>query len=258
MPSIYAHTRFGGEAARMLPEELRLTVQRFQRLYNAGCLGPDFFFFYLPIFKTKMGAFGYSYHKKTGKEFFETAAQQLRQNPSEGGRAYLFGVLCHYCLDSLGHPLICSAAAEGTVGHTELETEFDRHLLTKDGRVPAHLQYIGGKRRLTWGECVTISGFFPPATAYTVRMGFGTMNLLMRALTMKNRKLLQSLFNLGGEYASQMVMYTRPNHRCAQLVDSLEEIYAQALGRYEGMAKQLLDCLEEGTPLGSEFEAVFG
>lgn len=242
----------------MLPEQLRTSVQRFQRLYDVGCYGPDFFFFYQPMFKTKMGALGSQFHRMTGKAFFEAAAERLRQNPSEGGRAYLYGVLCHYCLDSICHPLIRKASEEKTPGHSELETEFDRHLLTKDGRVPAHRQNIGRKTKLTWGECVTISNFYPPATAYTVRLGVGTMAAAYRALAMKNRKLLQAVFRLGGEYASQLVMYTRPNHRCSQLIAPLEQLYGEALARYPGMAAQLEDYLENGTPLGAEFDATFG
>lgn len=258
LPSIYAHTRFGEEAAKCLPEQLRLSVQRFQRLYRVGCSGPDFFFFYWPLFKTKLGALGSGFHRQSGKEFFENAARQLRENPSEGGTAYLYGVLCHYCLDSQCHPLIKEASREGNPGHTELETEFDRHLLSLDGKVPAHLQNIGFKTRLTWGECVTISSFYPPATAYTVRMGVGTMSLVYRALTMKNRELLQQLFNLGGTYASQLVMYSRPNHRCGELIGPLEQLYGQALNRYAELATQLARCLETGEPLGEEFNPSFG
>ena len=167
MPSIYAHSRFAQQAAGTLPEHLQLSVKRFRQLYDVGCYGPDFFFFYQPLFKTRMGQLGRQYHRMTGKEFFEGAAEHLRQAPSEGGQAYLYGVLCHYVLDSACHPLIRSVSAEGCPGHTELETEFDRHLLTKDGRVPAHRQNLGRNLRLTWGGCVTVSGFYPPATAYT-------------------------------------------------------------------------------------------
>lgn len=258
MPSIYAHSRFGEAAAKLLPEQLRLPVQRFRRLYEVGCYGPDIFFFYQPIFKTKMGALGSAYHKKSGKEFFENAAASLRENPSEGGRAYLFGVLCHYALDSVCHPFIKEKSESGIPGHVELETEFDRHLLTEDGRLPAHLQNTGLKDRLTWGECITAAGFYPPATAYTVRIGVGTMSLVLRALSMKNRKLLQSMFRLGGEYAAQLVMHSRPNHRCSELLEPLEQLYQQSLERYPILAEQLLRCLETGEPLGEEFEASFG
>lgn len=258
MPSFYAHARFGREAAKILPEPLQRSLQRFPQLFHVGCYGPDFFFFYLPMFKTKLGALGIRYHRQPGKEFFEAAAEQLRRSPSEGGRAYLYGVLCHYALDSRSHPLIRQASAEKNPGHTELETEFDRHLLTKDGRVPAHRQNLGRAMKLTWGECVTVSGFYPPATAYTVRVGVGSMSLVCGAMTMKNRELLQTLFRLGGEHALQLVMSTRPNHRCAQLLEPLEQCYDEALALFPTLASQLTALLEEGTPLGPEFEDSFG
>ena len=58
MPSMYAHARFAREASKALPEQLRLPVQRFGRLFDVGAYGPGFFFFYQPFFKTKMGALG--------------------------------------------------------------------------------------------------------------------------------------------------------------------------------------------------------
>lgn len=256
LPSFYAHARFGQQAAQSIPEQL--TVQRFPQLFHVGCYGPDFFFFYQPMFKTKMGALGSQFHHQTGKEFFEAAAAHLKENPSEGGRAYLYGVLCHYALDSVCHPLIRRESAEGCPGHTELEAEFDRHLLTLDGKEAPHRQNLGRKMKLTWGECVTVSGFYPPATAYTVRLGVGTMALVCRALTMKNRELLQTLFRLGGTYAVQLVMFTRPNHRCAHLIEPLEQLYQQALERFPTLAAQLDALLENGTPLGPEFDATFG
>ena len=205
-----------------------------------------------------MGALGSQYHRRSGKEFFTQAAQHLRQTPSEGGQAYLFGVLCHYALDSVCHPLIRQASEQGCPGHTELETEFDRQLLTQDGRVPAHRQYLGRSMRLTWGECVTVAGFYPPATAYTVRRGMGTMALLCRLLTLKQRELLTNLLRVGGEYAVQLVMYTRPNHRCVQQLGQLQALYDQALERYGVLAAQLEEHLTNGTPLGQEFDPTFG
>ena len=256
MPSFYAHARFGRQASQSIPEQA--LPQRFPQLFHVGCFGPDFFFFYLPMFITKMGALGSRYHRQSGKAFFETAAERLRQNPSEGGRAYLYGVLCHYALDSVCHPLICQASAQGNPGHTELETEFDRYLLTKDGKVPAHQQNLGRSMRLTWGECLTVSGFFPPASAYTVRVGVGSMSLTCRAMSMKNRSLLHTILRLGGESGAQLEMATRPNHRCAQYIQPLEQLYGQALERFPILASQLEDLLENGTPLGPEFEAAFG
>ena len=258
MPSHNAHYRFGASAMSAMPPEGRRNVQRFRQLYDVGLHGPDIFFYHNIFLKDNTSNPAKKYHRQTGREFFTRVCKRIRLEPSEGAMAYLYGVLTHYCLDTACHPYNHTVTADAAIGHTELETEFDRYLLTKDGKVPAHRQNLGKNMHLTWGECVTISGFFPPATAYTVRQGVGTMSLVCRALTMKNRKLLQAMFRLGGEYASQLVMFTRPNHRCAQLIEPLEQLYERALGRYSGLAAQLLDCLENGTPLGSDFDADFG
>lgn len=257
MPSIYAHFRFGDQAAKRLPEPMRRSIARFPQLFSLGVHGPDFFFFYQPLFKTQMGSLGGWYHNLTGREFFQRAARRLADNPSEGAKVYLYGVLCHYTLDSVCHPMINAATAAGNSVHTELETEFDRVLLTKDGRVPPERQYLGRRLKLTWGESVTVAGFYPPATVYTVRRSVRLMAASTRLMTMKNRHLLQVIFNLGGEYASKMVMCQRPNRRCSALIPQLEELYAQALEQFPTMAAQLEAYLKDGTPLGTEFDVDF-
>lgn len=257
MPSIYAHFRFGDQAAKLLPEPMRRSIARFPQLFSLGVHGPDFFFFYQPLFKTQMGSLGDWYHGLTGREFFQRAAHHLADNPSEGAKVYLYGVLCHYTLDSVCHPMINAATAAGNPVHTELETEFDRVLLTKDGRVHPERQYLGRRLKLTWGESVTVAGFYPPATVYTVRRSVRLMAAATRLMTMKNRRLLQAIFNLGGTYASKMVMHQRPNRRCSALIPQLEELYEQALERFPTMAAQLEAYLKDGTPLGAEFDANF-
>lgn len=259
IPASYAHHRFGQLAFAQLPEHAKRTIQHFRRLYNVGQHGPDFFFYYQPFYHTAMGQLGKRYHAVTGKEFFETAAASLRQVPSEGAEAYLYGVLGHFALDSACHPMVCAIAEEGTVGHTELETEFDRHLLTLDGKEPAHLQDLGKPVcGLTWGECATIAEFYPPATAFTVKRSFKTMALINRALTMKNRELLERISRLGGKTGTEMVMYSRPNRKCAHLIAPMSERFAQAMARYPSMAAQLTACIRDNTPLGEDFLVTFG
>lgn len=257
MPSIYAHFRFGDQAAKTLDGSLQRTISRFPQLFDVGVHGPDFFFFYQPLWRTKMGSLGGWYHNLSGREFFERAVRRLADNPSEGATAYLYGVLCHYALDSACHPLIVSATAGKAPGHTELETEYDRVLLARDGHNPPCRYYLGRRLKLTWGGCVTVAGFYPPASAYTVHHSVWMMAAVCRMMTMKNRRLLQAIFNLGGEYASQMVMQQRPNHRCAPLVQELDALYQQALERYPRMAAELADYIANGTPLGADFDANF-
>lgn len=256
MPASYAHDRFGAMAFATLPQDVKRTVQRFRQLYDVGLHGPDLFFYYQPFFHTRMGALGTKYHRNSGRAFFETAAARLREAPSEGAKAYLFGVLAHFALDSACHPLVCRTAKEGKIGHTELETEFDRHLLTLDGKEPACNQDLGTKMHLTWGECVTVSQFYPPATAYTIRQSVIHMRLVNRVLAMKNRQLLRKGFSLGGE--AEMVMTELPNTNCMHLDKVLTELFDGALARYPEMARQLKEHIEKQSPLGADFAVDFG
>ena len=256
MPASYAHYRFGRLALPKLPEEKRRCVQRFRQLFDAGLHGPDLFFYYNPAFHTKIGALGSHYHHLTGKEFFEGCVSHLREHYSEGGEAYLLGVLCHFTLDSFCHPLVNATAAEGKIGHIELETEFDRSLMAMDGIESPQTTNTGSHMRLTWGECVTVSGFYPETSAYTIRQSMFNMALVHRAIALKNRKLVENGARLFG--AAQMVMYSRPNHKCAGLIPQLHGLYDEALEHFPAMAEALLACIRGDGSLGGQFDLIFG
>lgn len=257
MPSTYAHARFGKEARVMLPEPLQRSIQRFPQLFDLGVQGPDFFFYYQPLFKTQLGALGTWYHELSGQEFFRRATEQYAAAPSEGAMVYLYGVLCHYALDSRSHGLVYQVTEQGCPGHTELEVELDRVLLARDGVAEPHRKNLCHHLRLTWGECATIAPFYPPVTAYAIRRSVRIMAAAGWLLSRKNRELLQSLFRLGGQTPGQMVMYSRPNRRCAAYLPELERCYAQALERFPEMAQQLAQYMERGTPLGEDFRLNF-
>lgn len=257
MPSIYAHTRFAHQAEKMLPEELRRSIQRFPKLFEFGAQGADFFFFYQPLFPTKTGKLGSRFHNLTGREFFQQAAQHYADNPSEGAKVYLYGVLCHYALDSRCHPLIVQASSGKTPGHTELEVEMDRVLLAQDGKNPPYRQNLAQELHLSWGESTTVAAFYAPASPHAIRRSVRVMNLVYRVLAMKNRRLLQRLFRLGGEYGAQMVMGSHSNRRCAEYLPELAERYSDALELMPVLAAQLEGLLTGGGTLGEEFEPNF-
>lgn len=254
MPAAYAHRRLGAAAVDALPAGAKKSVLRFRRLYDAGLQGPDIFFCYNPFFKTRTGALGYSYHRKTGREFF-TAAREIAD--TEAARAYLLGVLCHYSLDALCHPLVREIAAGGEIGHSELETEFDRFLLERDGRSPAHAQLPMEALTLTAGECETVARFYPPASPGAVRRSVKNMMFFSRLLTAPGgakRTVLDTGTRLLGGNIAGMLMTVGPNPRCSHLDSLLLELYHRAAGRVGAMAGQLLS---DG-PLAGEFDAIFG
>lgn len=258
MPSSYAHYRFGIRALEKMDPAVRRTVGQFRNVYDTGLHGPDLFFYYNPLFHTSTGALGEKFHAQTGESFFTASARRLRLNPSEVGKVYLYGVLAHYCLDSALHPLVEATAREGKIGHVELETEFDRFLLTRDGKIPPHVQDFSGHMHLSRGECVTVSTFYPGSSPSAIRRSVGNMAKITRLLASRNRKTTEFLVGIAGKEAGQMLMPRTPNRNCDYLDEPLLELYDQTLERYPVMEAQLTALISSGTPLGEEFSPTFG
>lgn len=258
MPSSYAHFRFGQAAAQLLTGDAAKKVRRFRSMYDVGLHGPDFFFYYNPLFRTKTGALGSRFHQQSGQEFFGRAALMLESSPSEGTEAYLYGVLAHYALDAACHPLIRTTAAETDIGHTELEVEFDRYLLESDGCTAPHLEDVSSHMHLSRGECAAIAEVYPPISAFTVQRSVGIMALVTKALASKNRELLERIFRLGGTTAQQMVMPGSVNTHCSHMDTRLLALYNQALDRYPLLSEQLTARFRENVPLEEAFAVTFG
>lgn len=261
MPSHYAHYRFGVQMLPILPADIRRPVQRFRRLYDVGLHGPDLFFYYNILMKTQVGSLGKKYHAQTGIEFFTAACRRYRLEPTEAGQAYLYGLLAHYCLDSVCHPFINATAAEGAIGHAELETEFDRYLLTLDGKNPAHTFDCSRHIRLTKGECATAAEFFPPATGAQIQQSVHHMSGLVKWLASPKgpgRTVLDAAIAVTGDKFAQFVMGPLPNENCAHLDERLKTLYDEAAAKFPAMAEQLTAHLTYNAPLGEDFMAGFG
>lgn len=259
MPCNYTHYRMGAQALSGLPGDVRRSIQRFRRLYNAGLQGPDLLFYYNPFLKNAIGRLGSTFHRQTGKDFFSRVCRQFRSDPTEAGMVYIYGLLAHYCLDSIAHPYVESVTGSGKPGHIELEVEFDRFLLELDGKTPAHQQYLGKNVKLTWGECETVSHFLQPATPGNVRRSVTVMKLCMWLLTAPAlRKPVAAVVRHLSATVREQLMTIGPNPSCARLDDSMVDLLSKALERYPEMLRQLREHIQNGTPLGEDFELTFG
>lgn len=258
MPANYAHHRFGEQIFQSLPPQIRKPVQRFRPLFDVGLHGPDIFFYYNPFFKTAAGELGSQFHRESGQIFFGRICEMLRNSPSEAATAYLYGLLGHYCLDSVCHPFVNAEAEEGRIGHVEMEIEFDRYLMTLDKLPSPHTQDLSGYFRLTRGECVTVSEFYPPATPAQIHQSVGNTRFFVKFLAGKNRRLLKAIVSPFGDTIQQQLMHDPANHKCLHLNKVLLALYDQALERYPVLLEQLTSHMENGTPLGEDFEPSFG
>jgi hypothetical protein len=256
MPSVYAHYRFGAQLLSQLPPPIQRNISRFRQLYDVGLQGPDILYF-LPGGKK----FGDKFHQQSGKVFFEHVCRFVRLHPTEATRAYLYGVLAHYALDSLSHPFIHRMAAQGKATHTQIETEFDRFLLDLDGKKPPYLQDLSGHIRLTPGECETVSGFYHQVSAGSIKKSVDNMATATRLLIIpqsRRRELVGKLLQIAGPQVSGRLMTVRPNRSCSNLDPSLLRLYEMAMDRYPVLLEQVRSHLRHNAPLGTDFSVPFG
>ena len=258
MPSNYAHYRFGCLALEAMEPQQRRSVGRFRQLYDVAQHGPDLFFYYNPFWGNDVSRLGKAFHGQTGQKFFTNACAAWKAAPSEAGRVYLYGLLAHYCLDSHCHPLVWELHNAGTVRHPELETDFERFLLRKDGLLPPHVQHTGSHIRLTRGECVTAAQFFPNVKPGQIHRSVGNMRLYSKLLAHKNRKALEAVLKLANENVRDHVMQTRANPRCEAFHPELQKCFDRALEKYPAMLAGLEAHLDRGEPLGEDFNPQFG
>ena len=257
MPALYAHRRFAREVMPCLGRRL----EGKEALYFAGSQGPDPLFYYNPFMKNPVTDLGSLAHSLSGREFFTAVCARLGKEPAQARMAYLWGLLTHYCLDSFCHPYVNGLADGGICNHTELETEFDRMLLTMDGIRHPHWKDLGAKLRLTEDECAIAADCFPPMTGRQYSRCLRNMRLSTRILsgkTVLRRELLEKALPHFGSNVRYQLMTKGPNPRVARKTAKLLERYCRAREQFPELLKQLEDHLRQGTPLGDDFAPDFG
>ncbi|MBE6976857.1 MAG: hypothetical protein E7439_06675 [Ruminococcaceae bacterium] len=260
MPATYAHYRFGTMLLPNMPGDVRRTIQRFRRLFEVGLHGPDIFYYQIPGFKKDASFLGIKFHEQTGKEFFQRVVRAVRLERSEASQAYLYGVLCHYCLDSRMNSYIKEQAEQEGISSLMVETEFDRFLLEKDGKVPACSQDLTPHLKLTPGEWETVAKFYPPATAKNVKDSLNNMIFILRLLATPEgtrRKVLTKGVGVLGKEFSGAVMTVEPNPKCQHLNEGLLARYEDAQAQFAEMLSQLQAHMTYSAALEDAFASTF-
>lgn len=255
MPANYAHYRFGKQVLPALPADVRQCIQRFRRMFDMGLHGPDIFFYSNPLMKTAVGELGGKFHMQTGQVFFPKACSAAT---SEAARAYLYGLLGHYCLDSACHPYVQQLVDIGEAKHVALESEFDRFLLVLDKEPSPHTYDMSKRFRLTRGECMTVAEFYPPATGANVNQCVKIMAFSSKFLASPKREQREKLLK---KIKPELCDYFIPENEVDELalyVQELKERYDRALKRYPALLEQLTAHMKTGAPLGEDFAPDFG
>lgn len=252
MPASYAHQRFGKQVQKKLPADVRQCIQRFRRMFDAGLQGPDIFFYYNPYWKTPVGELGKTFHRMTGAEFFAAACKGAK---SEAARAYLYGLLGHYCLDSICHPFVNQLDAAGEARHVILEAQFERYLLLEDGQTHPQTYDMSKKLKLTRGECMTVAEFYPNVTGGQISRSVRGMAGCIRFLSKPRWE--KPMRMLGLRFADHMIP-AKDNEELSLYVSELYAHYREALETYPRMLETLQRHMDSGEDFGPDFERVFG
>ena len=260
MPSGYAHYRFGKQVLPLMPADVREPVLRHRALFDTGLHGPDFLFFHSFFKKTPLFQLGSAYHQKSGRDFFAACCAHLKRQPSEVGLSYLHGLLAHYCLDSQCHPFVYEMTDDTDLDHSELETEFDRYLLTLDGVKRPREVNISRSLRLKSKDSAIIAGFYPEITTRDVASCFRSMALSQQLLTIPTivgYTSVTTFTKFAGGNTSGKAMTLGPNPKCGHLDKKLLELYEQALAKFPRLLEQLSCHMAYGEPFGDDFKANF-
>lgn len=259
MPGNYAHYRFAAARLQSMDKKARNIAERFRALYDVGAQGPDPFFYFNPFVKNKAHQLSHQIHMTPGREFFEQAGRIYRTDPTEAGLAYLYGCLTHFCLDSVCHPYVNEVHDSGAGEHMALETEFNRFLLELDGKPSPHTADPSAYLTLTRGECDTAASFYRGISGRDFARCMGHMRLFGKlfaapeGLPRNAVKKVTDMVGYGG-----FVMSEGPDGAHEKFNAPMLALYQQAADQYPGMLAQLQTHLEKGTPLGKEFDAIYG
>lgn len=194
MPAAYAHRNFGKEVYRALPPSISGLIDRYPELFGIGLQGPDILFYYHPSESQAYVLYGHNIHRKPASHFIQFAQSKLNSMEEADrlkGKVYLMGFLCHFMMDSHCHPIVRKNTLPGEISHREIEREFDRYLMEKDGIRPEWFLPWTQTVPLVGKDVAIISGFYPEAGQRAIRRCICNMRLyetLTTAYRMRSRK----------------------------------------------------------------------
>ena len=137
MPSTYAHRYFGEEVRSQLTGRAAEIIDYKRELFDIGLHGPDILFYHKPLLYNQVNQLGRDMHREKGSRFFTDVKPLIETNDdTDGALSNIRGFICHFALDSVCHPYVDDAIRQTGVPHMEIEAEFDKMLIRRDGFDP--------------------------------------------------------------------------------------------------------------------------
>lgn len=262
MPTTYAHYKFGRDVISALPRPLQKAIEGSRELFDIGLHGPDIFFYYRVFSRNHVNQTGYDLHSQYADGFFRHATEVIQGvEDKSAARAYLYGFICHFALDSECHKYIEKMIQVSGISHAEIEMEFDRMLLTEDYINP--VTYLATKHiHPSEKNAKIIADFFDSVTVEEVRKTLVYMiwcHRLLRAPSPLKRKILFRGMKFLNMYDTNggMVMSMSPNPACREYCLLLKKLYAGAVPLAAGLIIQYQKVLFQNMELPTRFHETF-
>ncbi len=229
MPNAYAHLQFGRKVKLEANDKMKNIIEQYTQLFEIGVHGPDILFYYKPLKKDIHNQKGHRMHMEPAALFFEKAIQVIQnteKSKRDAATAYILGFLCHFALDRQCHPYIETQVRDKGISHSELETEFDKFLLKREGIDPFTFDYAGHIHASK--ENARVIGPFLTFPAEIIVQSLKGMKKVL-AYFLPNRKMLRSVgfkvLKQMGMYESYQGLFIRyeDNEDCKEINDVLAE-----------------------------------
>ena len=263
MPAAYAHYRFGKEVETCLPYLYKKTIEKHHELFDIGLHGPDILFYYHPLSSNEINKTGYAMHDIPAASFFEkTAAIWRNSEQKDALKAYLFGFICHFSLDSTCHPYVEKMIDLSKLSHNEIETELERYFMLKDHIEPAsyipiqHIHASHDNSKVIYSCFENLS----EADIFASLQGMIRCHKLLHASSSFKRNILYTGLKISGHYDSMqgLIMKPEPDPRCEDYCGLLDKMYTEAVTVAVSLIQQYSNVLEHDVPLSPRFQKTFG
>lgn len=263
MPSTYAHYKMGQAVREALGGKEREIVESYPELFLIGLHGPDILFYYKPLSKNIVNQTGFGMHDRPGKEFFDGAVQAVREqkNP-EAYLAYMYGFICHFALDVACHGYIAEKMEASGLSHAEVEVEFDRELMVRDGLDPVR-QKLTNHIIPSEQNAKVIQAFFKNISVEQVRKalkGIILFNNILLSPSKVKRGIILTVLKWAGKYDSMhglMISYEK-NPVCDDSTEKLMRLYENGRENAEKLIPEFTKVVETGAPLAEIYRYTFG
>lgn len=261
MPALYAHNQFGNRVLQKLDAKKRGFLLKNLRQFRIGLQGPDYLFFYKPLSSNPISQIGFQIHERPASEFMEYARKVIRENGTDSPEyAYILGFICHFALDSECHPFVAEEMEKTGIGHVELESEFEKFLMRKNGEDP--LSYPIGKTFPTdkdTAKCV--AKFYEgvePEEAHKALKSMRKYKSILVAPGKVKRTILDRGMKLVGQYDALQghLFKVEDNPKCVESNEGLYERFKNAVSVAEYLIQKFDEYLE-GSELDERFERDF-